>query len=119
MGFILSTGSLWLIDSTRGVVQKFFFDHLTHFFTLAGAGLALWGVSSQIQSNVELAERQRKAKLDAARSSLPIVLSNIHSMCETRCDAVARGIKTRPEGTHWEITDFELSTLCSCIEHSE
>jgi len=118
-GFVISTGSFWLIDSTQGVVREFFDDHLTHFFTLTAAGLALWGVSRQIQSNVELAEHHRKAKLDAARSSLPIVLSNIHEICEVRCDAISRGDKTRPEDKHWEITDFEMSTLRSCIEHAE
>lgn len=119
LGFAISTGSLWLIDGTRGVVREFFYDHLTHFFTLTAAGLALWGVSRQIQSNVELAERHRRAKLDAARSSLPIVLSNIHEMCEVRCNAISQGDKTRPGDKHWEITDFELSTLRSCIEHAE
>jgi hypothetical protein len=119
IGFVISTGSLWLIGSTGGVVQEFFKDHLTHFFTLMAAGLALWGVSRQIQSNIELADHQRKAKLDAALSSLPIVLSNIHEMCEARCDAILRGRKTRPEDKHWEITDFELSTLRTCIEHAE
>lgn len=119
LGFVISTGSLWLIDSTRGVVREFFYDHLTHFFTLSAAGLALWGVSRQIQSNVDLSEHHRTAKLDSARSSLPIVLSNIHEMCEARCDAISRGNKTRPEDKHWEITDFELSTLRSCIEHAE
>lgn len=119
LGFVISTGTLWLIDSTQAVVREFADDHLTHFFTLTAAGFALWGVSRQIQSNVELAEHHRKAKLDAARSSLPIVLSNIHEMCSTRCDAISRGDKTRPEGKHWEITDFELSTLRSCIEHAE
>ena len=119
LGFVISTGTLWLIDSTQAVVREFFDDHLTHFFTLTAAGLALWGVSRQIQSNVDLAEHHRKAKLDAARSSLPIVLSNIHEMCEARCDAISRGDKTRSEDKHWEITDFELSTLRSCIEHAE
>lgn len=119
IGFVISTGSLWLISSTGGVVQEFFKDHLTHFFTLMAAGLALWGVSRQIQSNIELADHQRKAKLDAALSSLPIVLSNIHEMCEARCDTILRGRKTRPEDKHWEITDFELSTLRTCIEHAE
>lgn len=119
IGFAVSTISLWLIGDTRGIVQAFFGEHLTHFFTLVAAGLALWGVSRQIQSNFLLAERHRKAKLDSARSSLPIVLSNIHEMCEARCNAIARGDKRRPEGTSWEITDFELSTLRSCIEHSE
>lgn len=119
LGFAISTGSLWVIGSTQGVVREFFDDHLTHFFTLTAAGLALWGVSRQIQSNVELAEHHRKAKLDAARSSLPIVLSNIHEMCEARCDAISRGDKSHPADKHWEITDFELSTLRSCIEHAE
>lgn len=119
LGFVISTGTLWLIDSTQSVVREFFDDHLTHFFTLTAAGLALWGVSRQIQSNVDLAEHHRKAKLDAARSTLPIVLSNIHEMCDARCDAIARGDKARPEDKHWEITDFELSTLRSCIEHAE
>lgn len=119
LGFIISTVTLWLIDSTKGMIHDFLGDHLTHFFTLAAAGLALWGVSRQIQSNVELAEHHRKAKLDAARSSLPIVLSNINEMCNARCDAISRGNKMRPENKHWEITDFELSTLRSCIEHAE
>lgn len=119
LGFIISTGSLWLIDSTRGVVREFFNVHLTHFVTLIAAGIALWGVSRQIQSNFDLAEKQRKAKLDAARSSLPIVLSNIHRMCEARCDAVSFGNKARPEHGPWEITDFELSALRSCIEHAD
>lgn len=118
LGFVISTGTLWLIDSTDAVVREFFDDHLTHFFTLTAAGLALWGVSRQIQSNVELAEHHRKAKLDAALSSLPIVLSNVHEMCNARCDAISWGDKTRPEDKHWEITDFELSTLRSCIEHA-
>lgn len=38
---------------------------------------------------------------------------------EARCDAISRGDKTRPEDKHWEITDFELSTLRSCVEHAE
>lgn len=119
LGFAISTGSLWLIDSTNGVVRAFFDDHLTHFFTLTAAGFALWGVSRQVQSNVELAERQRKAKLEAACSSLPIVLSNIHEICEARLDAVVSGNKAPSNEKHWEITEFELSTLRSCIEHAD
>lgn len=118
LGFQVSTGTLWLLADTRGAVQEFFSSHLTHFFTVAAAGLALWGVSRQIQSNIDQAEKVRMARLDAARSALPIVLSNMVEMCEARSDAVCKGDKSRPADAHWEITEFELATLKSCIEHS-
>ena len=119
IGFLISTLSLWLIDGTKGVVHEFFSQHLTHFFTIFAAGFALWGISRQIQSNFELAERTRLAKLEAARSSLPIVLSNIHKICEARYNALARGEKSPPNPQHWELSEFDLSTLQSCIEHAD
>jgi hypothetical protein len=64
-------------------------------------------------------EKTRLAKLDAAKASLPIVLSNITELCENRYYSIAFGNRNAAEGMKWEVTDFELSTLKECIEHSE
>lgn len=118
LGFLVSTGTLWILDSTRSVVQIFLKEHLTHFFTLGAAALALWGVSRQIQSNVEMLEKTRLAKLDAAKSSLPIVLSNIVAISKNRCEAITNGINTKTPSRRWDITDFELSVLRDTIEYA-
>jgi CHASE3 domain sensor protein len=119
LGFIASTVIYWLLDGTTGVVKQYLPQQITHIVTLVAAVIAVWGISNQIQSNIVLAERARLAKLDAARSSLPIVLSNIVQLCEERFHAVVNGNLEQPAGVHWQITDFELSTLKDCIEHAD
>lgn len=119
IGLLLSTITLWLISDSRSAVTDNIADHLTYLFTLIAAGLALWGVSNQIQNAVDLDEARRAARLDASLSSLPIVLSNLVQMAEVRYHAVARGDLDGPEDqVDWVITDFELSTLRECIEYS-
>ncbi len=113
-----STAVLWLFDASSDTVKTLVSQQITHVVTLAAAGLALWGISNQIQSNVRMAERARIAKLDAARTSLPIVLSNIVDLCEERFHALANGRLEQPKDARWEITEFELSTLKECIEHA-
>lgn len=63
-------------------------------------------------------KKNRTVKLDAARSSLPIVHSNIVQLCEERFHAVANGSLEQPVKAHWEILNFELLTLKDCIEHA-
>jgi hypothetical protein len=118
LGFIGSSFIYWLLDGTSSVVQSYISLMVPPIVTLIAAGLALWGISTQLQSNVELADKARLAKLDAARSSLPIVVSNIVKLCEERFYALAEGKLAQPAGTHGEISGFELSTLKDCIEHA-
>jgi hypothetical protein len=119
LGFIASTAIFWLLDETSEVVRGHLSEQITHIVTLAAAALALFGVARQIQSNFNIMEKTRLAKLDAAKASLPIVLSNITELCENRYYSIAFGNRNAAEGMKWEVTDFELSTLKECIEHSE
>lgn len=119
LGFMLSILVVWALEDATPLVQKFVSDHVTHAVTLLAAALALLGISRQIQSNFELTERTRLAKLDAAKATLPIVLSNISSLCMERYYAIAWGTKERPDNTRWEITETELTTLKECIEHAD
>jgi len=118
LGFIASTLIYWLLDETTGVVQNFLSEQISYIVTLIAAVLAVRGISKQIQSNVELANEARLAKLDAAKATLPIVLSNLSRLCEARYYALAFGEKSRPEYARWEISESELHTLSRCIEHS-
>ena len=118
LGFISSTALFWALDETTGLVQKYLPEQITHIVTLTAAALALVGISRQIQSNVELTEKNRLAKLDAAKSTLPLVLSNIYDLCRQRYYSVAYGRREPAENARWEMTDFEISTLKDCIEHS-
>lgn len=79
----------------------------------------MWGVSQQIQHNIELKDVERRARLDAALSSLPIVLSNLVRTAELRYHAVAHGdLEMYSADPSWVMSDFELSTLRDCIEHA-
>jgi hypothetical protein len=119
LGFIASSSIYYVLSGTTGVVQQFWSEQVVSIVTLVAAGIAVWGISRQIQSNVDLAERTRIAKLDAVRSILPIVLHNMVHLCEERFHAVANGNLEKPTGAQWQISDFELATLKSCIEHAD
>lgn len=118
LGFIFSALIFWVIDETSGVVESSFKETATHIVTLVAAALALFGISNQISSSERLAESARLAKLDAARSSLPIVLSNIVQISENRCGKIVAGKKQHSDG-FWAISDFELQTLKECIEFAD
>lgn len=118
LGFIASTVLFWAWDDTTGVVQQHLSEQITHIVTLFAAVLALFGISKQIQSNVELSEAARQARLDAARATLPIVLSNISTLAEERIYALVNGNVEPEPGVKWEFSDVELNTLKECIEHS-
>lgn len=119
IGFMLSFLIIWVMDGSSNVIQTYLSEHITHIVTVLAAALALFGISKQIQSNFELMEKTRLAKLDAAKATLPIVLSNIVGLCEERYYSIAFGQSTPEPSMQWEITDFELATLKECIEHSE
>jgi hypothetical protein len=118
LGFIFSALIFWVIDETSGVVESSFKETATHIVTLFAAAIALFGISNQIGSSERLVESARLAKLDAARSSLPIVLSNIVQMCDNRCRQLVAG-KKQPLAGFWSISDFELQTLKECIEFAD
>ena len=118
LGFILSTLIYGLMDSTTGIVQSFISEQVTSIVMLIAAGIALYGISVQIQSNINAGEKIRMAKLDAAKSILPIVLSNISQLSKERYFAAACGRKKKSGKWRWEMTDTELTTLKECIEHS-
>ena len=113
---VLSSFRFWLLHVTNGLYQKFFAELTTQTVTLIAAGIALYGISAQIQSNVNANQKFTKAKLDAAKAVLPIVLSNINQLCKERYFAIACGRKEKSDKWHWEITDTELLALKECIE---
>ena len=92
---------------------------LPHLISLIAAISAVIGISCQIQSNVDLAERNRKSNLDSARGTLPIVLSNIIEICDERQYVIINGENTDREDKYWKITDFELSTIRDCIKYAD
>jgi hypothetical protein len=81
--------------------------------------LALKGVSKQVQTNVDQWTADRKAKLDASRASLPIVLSNVYSLGENRLHAIASGKGKAQNDEKWTISETELKTIKECIEFSD
>ncbi|MCV2876683.1 hypothetical protein OE810_10500 [Rhodobacteraceae bacterium XHP0102] len=117
LGFLLSTGALWVLSSSHPVVVEHLATHLSNFVIVAAAALGLWGVSRQIQSNVELAEKTRIAKLDAARSCLPLVLSRICEICEDRRARIIFGDNDQ-EAELLRLSSDDFETLRACIEHS-
>ena len=118
IGFAASIGVVWVLEDGIEPVRKFLVDHITHVVTLLAAALALLGMSRQMQSNIELAEQNRLSRLDAAKATLPIVLSNISKISEERFYSIAFGKSTPAPDMRWEISDFELSTLKECIENA-
>lgn len=118
LGFGLSTVIYVVLDLTTGIVQSIISEQITSIVMLIAAGMALYGIFTQIQSNINTSEKNRAAKLEAAKSVLPIVLSNISQICEERYIAIAHGRKGPEIGSRWEMTDTELSTLKECIEFS-
>ena len=128
----MGTYDQWINSSLSTFVDNFLSNHFTHSLTIAAAVLALWGtsfgISRQIKSNSKHAERIRLAKLSAAKSTLPIVLSNLHRMIENRVRRLAIGEKKLDqfdgeligyEPAGWEISEFELTTLKECIEYAD
>jgi hypothetical protein len=118
LGFVFSIAVVWALVDAPSNVAKLLSDHITHAVTLLAAALALFGISKQIQSNFDLTERTRLAKLDAARATLPIVLSQIHRLAMERTYGIACGKPTPATGTKWEISDVELGSLKECIEYA-
>ena len=118
LGFVFSIVVVWALVDAPNNVAKFLSDHITHAVTLFAAALALFGISKQIQSNFDLTEKTRLAKLDAARATLPIVLSKIHRLSEERIYGIAFGKAQPSAGTKWEISEGELTILKECIEHA-
>ena len=80
-----------MLEDGNELVRNFLVDHITHVVTLLAAALVLLGMSPQMQSNIELAEQNRLARLDAAKATLPIVLSNISKISEERFYSIAFG----------------------------
>jgi len=117
LGFLLSTGALWVLSSSHPVVVEHFATHLSNFVIAAAAALGLWGVSRQIQSNIDLAEKTRIAKLNAARSCLPLVLSRICEICEDRRARIIFGDSDQ-DTELLRLSSDDLETLRACIEHS-
>lgn len=117
LGFLLSTGALWVLSSSHPVVVEHFATHLSNFVIAAAAALGLWGVSRQIQSNIDLAEKTRIAKLNAARSCLPLVLSRICEICEDRRARIIFGDSDQ-DTELLRLSSDDLDTLRACIEHS-
>ena len=125
LGFILSTVIYILgmviygvMDSSNEVVLGLLQEQITSIVVLIAAATAYKGISNQIQNSVDASEKVRKAKLDAAKSVLPIVLSNISQLCTERYCSIASGKKEKPENGRWEMTNIELTTLKECIEFS-
>lgn len=119
LGFFASTFVLWIIDETSSTVGFLFKEYITVGATIFAAWIALLGISKQIQSNIEAFEDDRLRRLDAARATLPIVLSTVSDICEDRYRAIIHG-KTNSGGfSQWEISNLEVETLKECIQHSE
>ena len=119
LGFVVSIVVVWTLVDAPDTVADFVSDHISDAVTLLAAALALLGISKQIQSNFDLTEKTRLAKLDAARATLPIVLSNIHRLAIERMYGIAFGKAQPASDTKWNISEAELAILKDCIEHAD
>ncbi len=120
VGVILAFALVASIDPRLGPI---FSEKIVEFTaigaTLLAAAIAYIGIQRQIQSSFSIEQRIRAAKLDAAISVLPLVLSGIHQVCTERCDALCQGRKDpRPE-EKWVISSDDASTLKECIEYAD
>ncbi|MDG1373066.1 MAG: hypothetical protein P8Q48_23025, partial [Paracoccaceae bacterium] len=88
IGLLISILLFWMLQVWTLNVTETFFQLVTPLVSILAALLALSGIRSQVQSNFEIAENTRKAKLDAANATLPIVLSNICRVAENRIEAI-------------------------------
>lgn len=62
LGFIASSLVYWMLDDTSSLVQANISSQVTHVITLLVAAVALWGISNQIQSNMDLVEKKSYCK---------------------------------------------------------
>lgn len=118
LGFMCCGVFLVVLTNADHSTREHWSDFFTVLVTLAVGLTALYGVSRQIQNNIDLAEQNRVAKLHAARSALPLVLFRISEISANRSWALATGRLTPQDGEAWEISPREIETLKECIEFS-
>lgn len=118
LGFGACAGYVTILSSIEESSTDLLITYAPTLATLFVGALALKGVSSQIQSAANEIERSRIAKLNAAVSILPLVLSRVCSIAENRCNSLASGRLNSEAGEAWEITATEIDTIKECIELS-
>lgn len=117
-GFTLCLILFWIIDDLDGELEKFLIEFLAIFSSIFAAALALRGVSHSILANSEIANEQRVRKLDAARATLPLVLSEvIRSIEEYKSNLIAGDYSHLLSKSL--VSSNNLQSLKECIENAK
>lgn len=109
---------MWMAD---GIPDKWFrqaTEIVTVFATILAALVALKGVYAGIESAEEARQSERRAKLEAAVSTLPLVLSQLVSVTENRVLVLTAGAAVKPQNA-WTLDELSLQVFKECIEYSD
>jgi len=107
----------WAVDLE---VSESFSRYAVYLFsaltTLAAATLATSGVLMTVSIQADRIASERRAKLEAARSTLPLALSQLYEICEAN---IKHNIKPTPNRVNeFIISDNSIATIKECIEFS-
>lgn len=115
-----STAALMLAWAVDLEVSEAFSRYSVYLFsaltTLAAATLATSGVLMTVSIQADRIESERRAKLEAARSTLPLALSQLTEICDVN---IKHNIKPAPDRNNEHIlNDNSIATVKECIEFS-
>lgn len=120
-GFVLAIGA-----EISAETREYLLYALTAIITLFASAMALFGTFHLINHQKEIETENRRRRLDAARATLPLALSETLSFCEKVHSAYANleEIRSDPKLVRQTIEDAKLdeetlSVIRDCIEHSD
>lgn len=120
-GFVLSLGA-----EISAETREYLLYALTAIITLFASAMALFGTFRLVNHQKEIEAENRRRRLDAARATLPLALSETLSFCEKIHSAYANleEIRSDPKLVRQTIEDAKLdeetlSVIRDCIEHSD
>lgn len=82
---------------------------------MLAAYVALYGSHRIVATSREIAEKEKLAKKEAARASLPLVVSSLYSLCENRILFFVDADSHRKE-KDWSLDDQLIGYMRDCVE---
>lgn len=115
LGIEGSLGLFWLLANIDEDSGGIIFSLAASAMTLLAAYVALHGSFRIVATSREIAEKEKQAKKEAARASLPLVVSSLYSLCENRIYFYVDAKSHRKAG-HWSLDDQLIGYMRDCVE---
>lgn len=114
-GIEFTLASLWALEIIPEGMEANALAFGASGLTLLAAFIAFGGTIRSIESTQEIASKERNDRLEAARATLPLVVSSIYSICENRIQYLIDSDHSR-KAHRWDIPPENISTLKENIE---